>query len=126
MGTSNLRFLIICFLLVFQCCQCNNEKTSSKFEISDSIRDFSFVVSCGSGCALTYNFNKIERNEKSITIKFKVEMYVNEETIDVYYETYRFKTEPDKLIEDESGKELSNDIHPKLLNELKKVFDYFE
>lgn len=48
----------------------------------------SFVISCGSGCAMTYSENKLIRNDMSNEVTFKVEMYQNEVLNDEYFETY--------------------------------------
>lgn len=104
----------------------NKEKTSSDFKISESLENFSFVLGCGSGCALTYNVSEIEQNEKFVTIEFKVEMYINEKVTDEYFDAYRFKTNPNQVVLDESGAELSHDTHPMLLDKLTRVFDYLE
>jgi hypothetical protein len=50
----------------------------------------SFVLSCGSGCAMTYMAEKVIRNLPVITVKFKVEMYLEGQLSDTYYETYVF------------------------------------
>ncbi len=121
-----LRFSIILFTVAFQSCQLSTEKAPSELNVSEALKDFSFVVSCGAGCALTYNSNEIQQNENSVTIKFKVEMYINEQLTEVYFDPYQFKTYPDEVILDESGAELSEDTHPKLLSELIKVFEYLE
>jgi len=48
----------------------------------------SFVVSCGSGCAMTYSEHKIATKTHASELTLKVEMYVNETLSDEYYETY--------------------------------------
>ena len=113
-------------VLLFQSCQLPLDNASTELEVSKPLKDFSFVLGCGSGCALTYNTSEINQNEEWITIKFKVEMYINEKLADEHFETYQFNTKPNRLILDESGSELPEDTHPKLLNELSKVFDYLE
>ena len=51
----------------------------------------SFVISCGSGCAMTYIEDAKVTNNGSHEVKFKVEMHVNEALTEEYYETYIFK-----------------------------------
>lgn len=64
---------------------------------TDKIQEKSFVVSCGSGCALTYTVEQITKNESSYKIKFKVEMYEDEVLSDTYYETYFFIYNSNKI-----------------------------
>lgn len=64
---------------------------------TDKIQEKSFVVSCGSGCAMTYTAEQITKNESSYKVKFKVEMYEDEVLSDTYYETYFFIYNSDKL-----------------------------
>ncbi len=54
----------------------------------------SFVLSCGSGCAMTYTAEKVQRNLPRITVTFKVEMFLDEQLSDTYYETYVFSYTP--------------------------------
>lgn len=64
-------------------------KTSSK-NFSD-MKNRSFVISCGTGCALTHTVKNITRIDAS-TIKatFEVEMYINEEVTETFDDTYIF------------------------------------
>jgi hypothetical protein len=64
-----------------------NDKTSN----STVENNKSFVISCGSGCAMTYTENTVVTNNSSHEVKFKVEMHVNEVLSEEYYETYIFK-----------------------------------
>ena len=51
----------------------------------------SIVVSCGSGCAMTYNVKDIkEINSASIKVTFDVDMYIDEKLTGNYPETYIF------------------------------------
>ncbi len=50
----------------------------------------SFVVSCGSGCAMTYIVKKIIKEKAGYTVIFGVDMYINERLSDQYDETYSF------------------------------------
>ncbi len=123
---SIVKFLIVLLALVFQNCQLPLDNASTELEVSEALNNSSFVLSCGSGCALTYNTSEINQNEEWVTIKFKVETYVNEELADDHFETYQFKTDSNKVILGESGSELPEDIHLRLYNELLKVFDYLK
>ncbi len=82
----------------------------------------SFVISCGSGCAMTYTEYSRIKKEHVIETVFKVEMYTNEKRIEEYVETYVFscmnsnKTEQITLKEDSDFK-IENQ-HPKLQEHL--------
>ncbi|WP_051951627.1 hypothetical protein [Flavobacterium sp. ASV13] len=69
--------------------------TNSKKSLSTSetIKDInkSFVLSCGSGCAMTYTAENISSEIPIIKVKFKIETYIDEKLSDTYYEVYIFK-----------------------------------
>lgn len=54
----------------------------------------SFVISCGSGCAMIYTENKIVTNNNFSEVTFKVEMFVNEVLSKEYEETYSYICNP--------------------------------
>lgn len=54
----------------------------------------SFVLSCVSGCAMTYTAEKVIYSLPEITVRFKVEMYLEGQLSDTYYETYVFLYDP--------------------------------
>ncbi len=60
------------------------------FNNDTQVVDTSFVISCGSGCAMTYIAKSIVRNASSVKVEFEVEMYVDERLSDTYNETYVF------------------------------------
>lgn len=67
----------------------NVSVTKDKKEVvSNDLR--SFVISCGSGCAMTYISESITGNLPDLKVKFKVEMYVDEQLSDTYNEVYIF------------------------------------
>lgn len=83
----------------------------------------SFVISCGSGCAITYTENKIVSNNNAHEVTFKVEMFINEVLSKKYYETYMYAC-PISNINTEiklKGDDEFNitDLHPELLKQLK-------
>lgn len=97
------RVLIISFLLlVLISCKRSNVKqenlnsTETEENISSNGDEMgndklgSFVASCGSGCAMTYTPEEMVKNGNSITVKFKVEMYIDTELDNTSYETYIF------------------------------------
>ncbi|MFD2562895.1 hypothetical protein [Aquimarina rubra] len=51
----------------------------------------SFVISCGSGCAMTYSESEIIANDNLKEVTFTVEMYINEKLSEEYNETYIYK-----------------------------------
>ncbi|GGG65981.1 hypothetical protein GCM10007332_30770 [Epilithonimonas arachidiradicis] len=68
-----------------------------KLKSKNSERDFSklknqsFVLSCGTGCAMTHNVKEIRPiNEASIKVTFEVDMYVDGELTETFDETYLF------------------------------------
>jgi len=73
----------------------NNHKVDSSnpsdTKETKNIINKSFVISCGSGCAMTYTAESIQSEAPTIKVKFKVEMYLNEKVSDTYYEVYIFK-----------------------------------
>ncbi|SHE76781.1 hypothetical protein [Chryseobacterium vrystaatense] len=65
-----------------------NDKTFPKLE--EIKHSPSLVISCGSGCAMTYNTKMITQNGLDIKVKFTVDLFINEELSDTYNETYIF------------------------------------
>ncbi|WP_300670336.1 hypothetical protein [Soonwooa sp.] len=66
----------------------------------NKMKDESFVVSCGTGCALTYNIKNItELDVNTIKVTFNIDNYINEELTESFDETYLFHRENSKLIE---------------------------
>ncbi|PJJ84435.1 hypothetical protein CLV57_1447 [Mucilaginibacter auburnensis] len=59
----------------------------------------SFVLSCGSGCAMTYTPESITGKLPVLIVQFKVEMFVDEELTDTYNEVYEFSYNSSKQIE---------------------------
>jgi len=56
----------------------------------ENIPSRSFVLSCGSGCAMTYTAKEIEKEESVFRVKFDVQMYVDEVESDSFEETFEF------------------------------------
>ncbi|MCP2025476.1 hypothetical protein L1276_000616 [Flavobacterium sp. HSC-32F16] len=76
----------------------NNSKIPSDTkEIKNTINK-SLVISCGSGCAMTYTAESIQSEAPTIKVKFKVEMYLDEKISDTYYEVYIFKYDTSNII----------------------------
>ena len=66
------------------------EHLPSKFNYLEKLQNKSFVISCGSGCAMTYVAKQIIKNGTSFKVKFEVEMYIDTNLSDTYNETYLF------------------------------------
>jgi len=90
---------------------------------SEKIANNSFVISCGSGCAMIYTENKIVINNNSSEVVFKVEMFINEVLSKEYYETYSYTCSPlndDTEIKLKGDDEFNmNELHPEVLKQLK-------
>lgn len=68
-----------------------------KIKSKNSERDFSklkkqsFVLSCGTGCAMTHNVKDIKQiNPSSIKVTFEVEMFVNQELTETFDDSFLF------------------------------------
>lgn len=59
----------------------------------------SFVLSCGSGCAMTYKPESVTGKLPVLIVLFNVEMFVDEELTDTYNEVYEFYYNSSKQIE---------------------------
>lgn len=106
MKTNKILTFSILLLLIIGCKKniSNNESSSlkdtstiSKLQKSLSTNEVtkhinkSFVLSCGSGCAMTYTAENISSEASTVKVKFKIEMYLDEKLSDTYYEVYIFK-----------------------------------
>ena len=66
------------------------KNTISKRDFS-KIKNQSFVISCGTGCAMTHNVKEVKQiNQSSIEVTFEVDMYMNEELSETFEENYTF------------------------------------
>lgn len=71
--------------------------STKKIKNNISKRDFSkiknqsFVISCGTGCAMTHNVKEVKQiDPSSIKVTFEVDMYMNEELSETFEENYTF------------------------------------
>ncbi|MDR7211463.1 hypothetical protein [Flavobacterium piscis] len=100
-----LKYLLIILLLNISCKKESNNQPGTAAEeipVENSVsknkeQNASFVVSCGSGCAMTYYEDNVIILETSREVKFKVEMYIDEVLNDTYFETYIFKCNEEKV-----------------------------
>ena len=92
------------------------KNTTSENDFSE-IKNQSFVISCGTGCAMTHNVKEIKKiNQTSIEVKFEVEMYINEEVT----ETDEFSVMAISTLSEikslmNTSKKLSQKVHNNLL-----------
>ncbi|MFC6269760.1 hypothetical protein [Frigoriflavimonas asaccharolytica] len=56
----------------------------------DKMKGNSFVLSCGSGCAMTYIAKQAEKNLQNVKVKFNVDVYIDETLSESYNESYVF------------------------------------
>lgn len=85
----------------------------------------SFVLSCGSGCAMTYTAEKVQRNFPLVTVTFKVEMFLDGQLSDTYYETYVFSYDPSGRVRDIHLKGKNEDVLKNGLPATQKSFRNF-
>ncbi|WP_051349449.1 hypothetical protein [Chryseobacterium gregarium] len=71
---------------------CLSKKQDQHLSHEDRMKDVheSFVISCGSGCAMTYTPESVTGNFPDIQVKFRVEIYIDEQLTDTYDEVYIF------------------------------------
>lgn len=141
-----MKFTLIGLVLIFMSCK---DYPSNK-QVNDVVKDYndslstiklnkdiklnkldstsySFVLSCGSGCALTYDLVKNQKlNDDLLELVFHITMYTNDEVVDNYVETYRIKYSNNKVYKiyfnDDREKLLEKDS-PNLFFEIKKLSD---
>lgn len=106
MKINRLLYSLLCFLFIITGCkkgevnaQTKKSHTQKKTEqhiqnetatVNEDNNGRSFVLSCGSGCAMTYNTKNITGNLPEMKVTFSVDMYVDEKLSDTYNETYIF------------------------------------
>ena len=66
------------------------EVLNGKINDVEKVNEKSFVISCGTSCAMTYTAEQIINNKSIFKVKFNVDNYINEELVDTYKETYSF------------------------------------
>ena len=66
-------------------------KTNNKQKDFLKLKNGGFVLSCGTGCAMTHNVKTIKQiNPKAIKVTFEVENYINEELSETFEDSYIF------------------------------------
>ncbi|SNR31301.1 hypothetical protein [Flavobacterium sp. ov086] len=66
------------------------EDVSTTLNIAKDYANETFVISCGSGCAMNYTPEYVLKYITTIKVKFNVKMYIDEVLSDTYFETYIF------------------------------------
>jgi hypothetical protein len=98
MKINRILFSLFCFLLIIIGCkkgEVNAQIKESQKKIKQHTQNetaavnadngnWSFVLSCGSGCAMTYNTESITGNLPEMKVTFNVDMYVDEKLSDTY------------------------------------------
>lgn len=99
MQTSKIIQLALCLFFITISCKKNDPNknlTQNKQETQisntnvNTTNDNSFVLSCGSGCAMIYTAESIKQTDKTINVKFKIETYINEQLSETSNEKYNF------------------------------------
>ena len=85
-----MKILILAVLILFSCNRQPIQKQTAHTATNRKNAIESFVVSCGSGCAMTYTSVRITRNLPEIKVNFEVQMHVDEELTETYEEVYIF------------------------------------
>lgn len=132
--------IIISFLLFFIIgCKKNNAseitnldtqdsvKSQSSVEINDNSKELndSFVISCGSGCAMTYNLKNVKDLGNIKEVRFEVETYIDEVLSETNDETYLFYYNRSNQIEKIQHKGEKENILENLLPDAVESFKNF-
>lgn len=132
--------IIISFLLFFIIgCKKNNASKITSIEIKDSVKsqssikisenskeaNDSFVISCGSGCAMTYNVKNIIDLENVKEVKFEIETYIDNVLSETNHETYLFYYNQSNQIEKIQHKAEKENILENLLPDAVESFKNF-
>lgn len=103
------------------------QTTAKAAPFKDPITDMennSFTLSCGSGCAVTYNAEDISQDKTSVKVKFRVDSYINDEPAETNYETYLFyynnNGEIDQIINEETQKNILDEYVPNVQESFKE------
>lgn len=121
------KILIVSLLFFFIGCK-KNISIGGKTAIKDSLKsekisyskkksNDSFVISCGSGCAMTYNVENITGNEKIKKVKFKIDTYIDDVLSETNKEVYFFyynnqSNEIEKIIQEGQKENILENLLP--------------
>ncbi|MFH7015054.1 hypothetical protein [Flavobacterium sp. FlaQc-47] len=85
----------------------------------------SFVISCGSGCAMNYTPEYVAKSSTTIKVKFIVKMYIDEALSDTYYETYIFYYDKENKLDSVKLEGKSENILKTLMPDAQDSFKNF-
>jgi len=139
-----LYVLIVAAVVIISC---NERKKSEQKPVIDTIenrprvkekgavnskKDFSrikkqsFAISCGSGCAMTYNVKDINQlNTTSIRVVFEVDTYIDEEQTENLVETYIFDYNSEHSIEKITREGENENVLDNLIGGAQQTFKEF-
>jgi hypothetical protein len=124
--------IIIIFLVSCKNNEVKNEINKNSKEVvsktSDEVKKYtneSFVISCGSGCAMNYTPEYVVKSNTTIKVKFIVKMFVDEALSDTYYETYIFYYDKDNKLESVKSEGKSENILKTLMPDAQDSFINF-
>ena len=139
-----LYVLIVAAVVIISC---NERKKSEQKPVIDTIenrprvkekgavnskKDFSrikkqsFAISCGSGCAMTYNVKDINQlNTTSIRVVFEVDTYIDEEQTENFVETYIFYYNSELSIEKITREDENENVLDNLIGGAQQTFKEF-
>lgn len=91
-----------------------SEVDTTKYNQTDNSQMQSFVISCGSGCAMNYSVESITQQDSVVKVVFKVAMSVNEQPADEYAETCLFYYTPSGKVDkiEREGENLLETLMP--------------
>lgn len=144
-------YLLICLVAILISCNENrNNKTkqgsgadTSKKKITSHVNEIaqntahskkdltkskskSFVISCGGGCAMTYNVKNIDQTSSTlIKVTFEVDTYIDEEPSETFDETYIFSYNNDHQIEKITRENERENVLDNLIGAAQQTFKDF-
>jgi len=90
------------------------------------IKKQSFAISCGSGCAMTYNVKDVyQLNATSIQVVFEVDTYIDEEQTENFVETYIFDYNNEHNIEKITREGENENVLDNLIGGAQQTFKEF-
>jgi len=138
MQTSKKIIISILFFFIIGCKK-NNASEITNIDTKDSVKsqnsikisensekvNNSFVISCGSGCAMTYNVKNITDLENVKEVKFEIETYIDNVLSETNNETYLFYYNQSNQIEKIQLKGQNENILENLLPDAVESFKNF-
>lgn len=132
--------VIISFLLFFLIgCKKSNTSKTTNINVKDSVKtqkftkvndnskelNDSFVISCGSGCAMSYNLKNVKDLGNIKEVKFEIETYIDNVLSETNDETYLFYYNQSNQIEKIQHKGEKENIFENLLPDAVESFKNF-